>query len=55
MAEADTLLCPRIEVAHNDPWRADKMDMAAKGMNWASKSVQKPSGNFDADYEALCR
>lgn len=54
MAEVDILLCPK-QVAHNDPWRADKMDIAAKGMDWAAKDFQAPSGNFDADYEALCR
>lgn len=48
----------KIMVRPNDPWRADEMDREAGRLDWAAKDAKdapKPVGNFDDDYEVLCR
>lgn len=43
------------KMVHTDPWRADELDHAAERLDWAAKDAHKPTGNFDADYGALCQ
>ncbi|CAM9558147.1 unnamed protein product, partial [Ectocarpus sp. 6 AP-2014] len=45
----------RTKMKHSDPWQATAMDEEAECLDWAAKDGQKPAGNFDADYAALCR
>lgn len=42
-------------VQQSDPWRAESMNEAADGLDWAAKDKEKPAGNFYDDYDTLCR
>lgn len=56
MVEAEKLpSAVRTKMKHSDPWQATAMDEEAGCLDWAAKDGQKPAGNFDADYAALCR